>query len=372
MKGWYEDHTAKPIPEHEVARKMEWDHGISLIQLAAVILIVLSSVPSILFDEHEWNEVSGSIWRASAIVLLCSIGRLNRISWERWIARIPSVAGFYSYRVRRLAPVHILSIALVLASGSLLAFMGIGDGPDIEGALQSLIPLMPSDYAADTNPAWFILQACLVGVLTIPILSAIPGVGKVLLLGTWGGVIAILSPTSGPWATSLIFVTAYMAGAGINIQTPWIQSPFAKILITLAGLGLLISGQQVALKNGYGLIGGLITVVGSLLMLEGLRRVRLIKGADCQILYPLLLFHYPIYSFLAAIGMSGSAGAVTGITAALALSLIISSKAEIPALTQRRARISMTQRAMISIHKEEQFELSSHPKKYDNRGPEEK
>lgn len=365
MKGWYE---APPGPrhEHEVARQMERETGLSFVRGAGLLLVVSAGSMVILFEQGPAADLSGSLWRIGALMILCASGRAVMASWRRRGSRIPSIAGYLVHRVRRLAPMHLISFALVAAITSGYAISGIQEQADISGLPINLIPLWPNVFAAQNNPAWFIIQTVVAGTLLIPVIALIEGHwGRLAAMGLLACLCCVL-PDGTLWSISGIMLCAFTMGALAPISNPMHTS--ARTMIGTAALVLIAAGQAAGQFTGYQGAGGAISILGVILLMGAMTRRRS-DGRECGVehyAYPALVLHHPIIQATMVTTEGGAGGLLIGCILVAAATWICGRLIEKPNAQAQKQR-TQAQEAAQRAADEVGFMLPYHPKKGDNR-----
>ena len=364
MKGWYE---APPGPrhEHEVARQRDRDTGLSFVRGAGLLLVVTAGSMVILIEQGPTADLAGSLWRIGALMLLSASGRAVMTSWQRRGSRIPSIAGYLVHRVRRLAPMHLISFALVTAIVSGYAAAGMQEQADLSGLSINLVPLWPNGFAAQNNPAWFIIQTVVAGTLLVPVLALIGGQRTRLTAMTILACLCCLLPDGTLWSISGIMLCAFTMGALAPLGNP-MRLP-ARTMMGTSALALLAAGQAAGQFTGYQGIGGAISILGVILLMGAMARRRAISR-ECTLeryAYPALILHHPIIQATIIATDGGASGLLIGCILATAATWICGDLIEKPnakAQKQRTRAQETAQRAADEV----EFMLPYHPEKGDN------
>jgi len=330
MSGLYDDGKRIPLLEHSVDRRSARQAGNDKLRSYATWLLGVFSVLMLLSgsnqDEAAWWTAA---WYCSAAAILSVSGRVGMIAWIRWTTRGSGYTRYLLHKGRRLAPVHLLSIAIVLLCHSFLALLVLADPMPWTTIGENIVPLMPSPGAWDVNPAWKILQIIVLGTVILPAIRVLSFyLGTALSAGiTWalfGGMIFLT--TDALWAEHLALLSCFLVSA--TAGTAASKTRIARVSLMLACSVLTITGLVVGAAQNAA-IGIWIASLGMTSITIALGEPKANKpGIAIAMNYPVLVLHWPILgTTLALISQPNGDGALvataTGFVVLLAVSYVI-------------------------------------------------
>ncbi|WP_298842398.1 hypothetical protein [uncultured Salinicola sp.] len=352
-----------------MARRLEWDPSILLAHSIATILIVACGSLSIFLSEGPVLDLVGAGWRTGAAILLCSAGRTAMISWRRWSRVIPSPSSFLLHRLRRLAPVHLVSFSLVVAVVSAFSLMGMPDEASSTGVALNIIPLWPNAFAAQNNPSWFVLQALIIGSIAVPVVSMLRSVASkvliIIVIVATGSVV----PEGTIWSVTTFLTATFVIGALIEKQEG--LRPMARAGFLIFSTILMTAGQALSEFPSLGTSGSMVTAMGAGLLIATIPAVGMIGSIRklTRYAYPAIMLHYPLLRFGAVTG--GPVNVTTSVLAFIILTYAAGRLLEKPHARQNLRR-AMIQEAGHRAMGDEITGLPYHPEKGDNPGGPEK
>ena len=367
MQGRYES-SRGPEAEHQVARRLEWDPSVLLAHSIGTALIVACGALSIFLPEGPVLDLVGSGWRTGAAILLCASGRTAMISWRRWSRIIPSPSSFLLHRLRRLAPVHLVSFSLVVAVVSAFSLMGMPGEASSTGVALNIIPLWPNAFAAQNNPSWFILQALIIGSIAIPIVSILRGMASKILIIIVIVATGSIVPEGTIWSVTTFLTTTFVIGALIEKQEN--LKPMARAGFLIFSTILMTAGQALSEFPSLGTSGSMVTAMGAGLLIATIPAVGAISSVRklARYAYPAIMLHYPLLRFGAVTG--GPVAALIAVLAFVILTYAAGRLLEKPHARQNLHRV-MIQEAGHRAMADGITRLPYHPEKGDNpAGPE--
>ena len=361
MKGRYESGEA-PQAEHQIARRLDWEGPLATAKLIGAALVLACGAITMHLQDGSLRDLCGAGWRIGAAMLLCAAGRTAMISWMRWSRRIPSVSSFLGHRFRRLAPVHLISLAIVAGTVSTYSLMGMPEQADGTGLALNIVPIWPNVFAAENNPSWFILQAVIIGSILTPVVSVIGGgpmrvVGMAIVLAAGS-----LVPGGTIWSVPSFLVAAFLMGS-LTDRVSGIGS-MTRMLVLIGAMVMMSAGQAMGEFDDLASLGSMTTAGGAAMLLLVLPAIPALRmGSRCSdYLYPAIMLTYPIIRFGAIAG-----GAIVSVASVLFAAMIVWLTAR---LLERPNAKAVLQRAMneesgrkaLSEHR---FELPYHPENDD-------
>ena len=247
MSGLYDDGKRIPLLEHSVDRRSARQAGNDKLRSYATWLLAAFSVLMLLSgsnqEEAAWWTAA---WYCSAAAILSVSGRVGMIAWIRWTTRGSGYTRYLLHKGRRLAPVHLLSIAIVLLCQSFLTLLVLADPMPWTTIGENIVPFMPSLGAWDVNPAWKILQIIVLGTVLLPVIRVLSfHVGTALSAGiAWalsGGMIFLT--TDALWAEHLALLSCFLVSATAGGAAG--KTRIARVSLMLACSALTITGLVV-------------------------------------------------------------------------------------------------------------------------------
>lgn len=302
MNGLYEDGKLQPLLEHSVARRSCRQNGIDRLRFfCAAFLLNASFFWLMAYPGTQEAAAWHAAWNLGAAVIAGISGRVGMLAWERWIAHRSGYTRYLLHRGRRLAPVHLLSLALVLAAQSLLASLQM-DGPLPWPAIADhLLPIFPSPWTNDVNPAWSIMQTVVLGTLLVPVLHLLKitmgGPIAAAMLVCFSGFIAWIMPDP-LWANLLALLGSFCLGGCLSSY----DARTAIGSASMAMVAALLGATSIIVAILFGLPQGLwmASLSAASATIAGGKTTGTRKSSATAITYPLILFSWPILTLVMA------------------------------------------------------------------------
>lgn len=360
MQGKYSAEIIAPQMEPTIRRKAERQGSLDKIRLLAIITFALATILLFASGPSQDAAIWFALWQIGAMVIIAIAGRVGGMAWLRWVSEKSNYTRYLLHRGKRLAPIHILSISIVLFVNSLLVSLSLDDPIEWDAMAAHIIPVFPNSRTFEINPGWIPIQAILLGTLIVPVVTAIPNKIRnlsAILIWIASSILAFIIDNQ--WSDKALYLGLFLATAVSCKKAA--KGPVSHAFNFMMFSALLIAA--IPLSIGVDPVIGMISAgTASIFAVQVKTRSSKTSITAPSMSYPMLSIFWPVSLACMAIADAMMDSLLAGFVVAIALVMIASyylGKIEIR-VSEISAR-DAEQAYASSKHQMEMKDFSSHP-----------